>query len=84
MCLASSGNTMTLMLEQRASTSLRTLVEQVTQRSGVASSDVRLLFGGKQLSLSHTPNAILADFNVQPGATLHLVHRLRGGSRIAL
>lgn len=47
----------------------------------IAGDALRLLYGGKQLSLRGAASEALtlAEFNVQNGATLHLVLRLPGG-----
>jgi hypothetical protein len=54
---------------------LALLKARLAAEEGVAAADQRLVWGGRQLLDSCTP----VDANLQSGATLHLLLRLRGG-----
>ncbi|CZR50290.1 probable ubiquitin-like protein ubl1 [Phialocephala subalpina] len=50
--------------------------EKVEEKEGIPPVQQRLIFGGKQMSDEKTAT----DYNLEGGATLHLVLALRGGS----
>ncbi len=49
--------------------------EKVEEKEGIPPPQQRLIFGGKQM----TDTATVKDYNIEGGATLHLVLALRGG-----
>ncbi|KAI0265052.1 ubiquitin-related domain-containing protein, partial [Gloeopeniophorella convolvens] len=49
--------------------------EKVEEQSGVPPPQQRLIFGGRQMADEKTAR----EFNITPGAVLHLVLALRGG-----
>ena len=49
---------------------------KIQERTGIIAYQQRLTFAGKQLEGHKT----LSDYNVEEGASLHMVLRLRGGS----
>ena len=51
------------------------LKKQIFATEGIAESDQRLIYGGKQLEDGQT----LQDYNVEPNSTIHLVLKLKGG-----
>ena len=55
--------------------SIETVKEQLRQREGIPADQQRLIFARKQMEGDRT----LADYNIQPSSTIHLVLRLRGG-----
>ncbi|KUI53951.1 Ubiquitin-like protein 1 [Cytospora mali] len=51
--------------------------EKVEEKEGIPPVQQRLIFGGKQMADDKTAD----EYNLEAGATLHLVLALRGGKR---
>lgn len=49
--------------------------QQLQEKEGIQVDQIRLIFSGKQLNDEKT----LESYNIQAGATIHMVLQLRGG-----
>ncbi|CEM08555.1 unnamed protein product [Vitrella brassicaformis CCMP3155] len=50
--------------------------QALQEKEGIMIDQIRLIFGGKQLS----DELKLSDYGVKPGNTIHMVLQLRGGA----
>ena len=71
--LTLKGKTCTLAFD--TSFTIEVTKQQIQKKENIHPADQRLVFAGKQLEDGRT----LADYNIQKGATMHLLPRMCGG-----
>ncbi|QSZ33952.1 hypothetical protein DSL72_005532 [Monilinia vaccinii-corymbosi] len=63
-------------LDVEADNKIERVKEKVEEKEGIPPVQQRLIYGGKQMA----DDKLVRDYDLEPGATLHLVLALRGGS----
>jgi len=65
-------------LEVTDNDTIDSIKQKIFEKEGIPADQQRLVFNGKQLEDGHT----VADYQIGPDSSLHLVLRLRGGANI--
>ncbi|EDN93998.1 hypothetical protein SS1G_09865 [Sclerotinia sclerotiorum 1980 UF-70] len=63
-------------LDVESDNKIERVKEKVEEKEGIPPVQQRLIYGGKQMA----DDKLVKDYELEPGATLHLVLALRGGS----
>ena len=71
-----TGKTLTLTVEGYHTTD--TVKRIIQAKEGMPSDQLRLIYAGKQME----DDRMVCEYNIQPGSSIHLVLRLRGGMQI--
>lgn len=62
-------------LDVESDNKIERVKEKVEEKEGIPPVQQRLIYGGKQMA----DDKLVKDYELEPGATLHLVLALRGG-----